>query len=132
MKIVVGLGNPGPKYEQTRHNVGYHVIDELCQRLSAGKARARFDASVAEGNLGGEKVLLATPRTYMNESGRSVRQLIDFYGLQLPDLIVVCDENSRRLPTGETGEIVVRGGMVMREYWKQPELTEKEIGRAHV
>jgi PTH1 family peptidyl-tRNA hydrolase len=92
MKIVVGLGNPGPKYEQTRHNVGYLVIDELSQRLSAGKARARFDASVAEGNLGGEKVLLATPRTYMNESGRAVRQLIDFYGLQLPDLLVVCDD----------------------------------------
>lgn len=92
MKIVVGLGNPGPKYEQTRHNVGFHVIDELSQRLSAGKARARFDASLAEGNLGGEKVLLATPQTYMNESGRSVRQIIDFYGAQLPDLLVVCDD----------------------------------------
>jgi PTH1 family peptidyl-tRNA hydrolase len=92
MKIVVGLGNPGPKYDRTRHNVGYRVIEELLQRLAAGKPRTRFDATLAEGNLGGEKVLLASPRTYMNESGRSVRQLVDFFGLALSDLLVVCDD----------------------------------------
>jgi PTH1 family peptidyl-tRNA hydrolase len=94
MKIVVGLGNPGPKYDQTRHNVGYRVIDELSVRWAAGKARQRFDAAVAEGSFGGdgEKILLATPQTYMNESGRAVRQLVDFYGLQLGDLLVVCDD----------------------------------------
>jgi len=92
MKIVVGLGNPGPKYEETRHNVGFRVIDELAQRLGAGKPRLRFDAQVAEGNLGGEKVLLAAPQAYMNESGRCVRQLVDFFGLQLGDLLVVCDD----------------------------------------
>jgi peptidyl-tRNA hydrolase, PTH1 family len=92
MKIVAGLGNPGPKYDRTRHNVGYRVIEELSQRLAAGKPRLRFDATLAEGNLGGEKVLLAAPQTYMNESGRAVRQLIDFYGLQLSDLLVVCDD----------------------------------------
>jgi PTH1 family peptidyl-tRNA hydrolase len=92
MKIVVGLGNPGPKYDRTRHNVGYRVIDELSQRLGAGKPRMRFDATLAEGNLGGEKILLTTPQTYMNESGRSVRQLVDFYNLQLSDLLVVCDD----------------------------------------
>src|SRR5580704_7326984 len=77
MKIVAGLGNPGPKYDRTRHNVGYRVIDELSQRLGAGKPRMRFDATLAEGNLGGEKVLLTCPQTYMNESGRAVRQLIE-------------------------------------------------------
>src|ERR1700730_13643080 len=92
MKIVVGLGNPGPKYDRTRHNVGFRVIDELSQRLAAGKPRLRFDATLAEGNLRGEKVLLASPQTYMNESGRSVRQLVDFFGLQLGDLLVVCDD----------------------------------------
>jgi PTH1 family peptidyl-tRNA hydrolase len=92
MKIVAGLGNPGPKYDRTRHNVGYRVIEELSQRLAAGKPRLRFDATLAEGNLGDEKVLLAAPQTYMNESGRSVQQLIDFYGLQLSDLLVVCDD----------------------------------------
>jgi PTH1 family peptidyl-tRNA hydrolase len=92
MKIVVGLGNPGPKYERTRHNVGFRVIDELSPRLAAGKPRLRFDAAVAEGSLGSEKILLAAPRTYMNESGRSVRQLVDFFGLPLVDLLVVCDD----------------------------------------
>ncbi|HEV8002150.1 MAG TPA: aminoacyl-tRNA hydrolase [Planctomycetaceae bacterium] len=92
MKIVAGLGNPGPKYDRTRHNVGYRVIDELSQRLGAGKPRRRFDATLAEGNLGGEKVLLTCPQTYMNESGRAVRQLVDFFGLQLNDLLIVCDD----------------------------------------
>jgi PTH1 family peptidyl-tRNA hydrolase len=92
MKIVVGLGNPGPKYDQTRHNVGFRVIDELSERLGAGKPRLRFDARLAEGHLGDEKVLLAAPQVYMNESGRSVRQLVDFFGLQLDDLLVVGDD----------------------------------------
>jgi peptidyl-tRNA hydrolase, PTH1 family len=92
MKIVVGLGNPGPKYDRTRHNVGYRVIEELSLRLGAGKARLRFDATLAEGHLGGEKVLLAAPQTYMNESGRSVQQLVDFFGVPLGDLLVVCDD----------------------------------------
>lgn len=92
MKVVVGLGNPGPKYERTRHNVGFVVVNELATRLAAGKPRFRFDAQVAEGSLGTEKVLLAAPQTYMNESGRSVRQLVDFFGLPLSDLLVVCDD----------------------------------------
>jgi PTH1 family peptidyl-tRNA hydrolase len=92
MKLVVGLGNPGPKYDRTRHNVGFRVVDELSPRLGAGKARERFDAMLAEGNLGAEKVLLAAPQVYMNESGRSVRQLVDFFGLGLADLLVVCDD----------------------------------------
>jgi PTH1 family peptidyl-tRNA hydrolase len=92
VKVVVGLGNPGPKYERTRHNVGFVVVDELTTRLSAGKPRRRFDATISEGTLGTEKVLLAAPQTYMNESGRSVRQIVDFYGLSLGNLILVCDD----------------------------------------
>jgi peptidyl-tRNA hydrolase, PTH1 family len=92
VKVVVGLGNPGPKYEQTRHNIGFLVIRELATRLGAGKARRRFDAQLAEGKLGDEKVLLAAPQTYMNESGRSVRQIVDFYALPLSDVLLVCDD----------------------------------------
>lgn len=92
MKVVVGLGNPGPKYEQTRHNVGFVVVDELATRLAAGKPRLRFDARLAEAAFGTEKVLLAEPQLYMNESGRSVRQIVDFYGLALCDLVLVCDD----------------------------------------
>ncbi len=92
MKVVVGLGNPGPKYEQTRHNIGFLVIEELATRLGAGKARRRFDAQLAEGKLGDEKVLLVAPQTYMNESGRSVRQIVDFYALPLSEVLLVCDD----------------------------------------
>jgi PTH1 family peptidyl-tRNA hydrolase len=92
VKVVVGLGNPGPKYERTRHNVGYVVVDELATRLGAGKPRLRLEANLAEASFGTEKVLLASPRTYMNESGRSIRQIVDFYGLSLSDLILVCDD----------------------------------------
>jgi PTH1 family peptidyl-tRNA hydrolase len=92
VKVVVGLGNPGPKYDRTRHNVGFVVVDELATRLGAGKSRLRFEANLAEGSLGTEKVLLAAPQTYMNASGRSIRQIIDFYGLPLSDVILVCDD----------------------------------------
>jgi PTH1 family peptidyl-tRNA hydrolase len=92
VKVVVGLGNPGPKYEQTRHNIGFLVVEELATRLGAGKGRRRFDAQLAEGKLGDEKVLLAAPQTYMNESGRSVRQIVDFYALPLSDVLLVCDD----------------------------------------
>jgi peptidyl-tRNA hydrolase, PTH1 family len=92
VKVVVGLGNPGPKYDRTRHNIGFLVIDELAVRLGAGKPRRRFDAQLAEGKLGDEKVLLAAPQTYMNESGRAVRQIVDFYGLPLSDVLLVCDD----------------------------------------
>jgi PTH1 family peptidyl-tRNA hydrolase len=88
----MGLGNPGPKYDQTRHNVGFAVVNELATRLGVGKPRLRFDANLSEGTLGTEKVLLAAPQTYMNESGRSVRQIVDFFGLSLGDLILVCDD----------------------------------------
>jgi peptidyl-tRNA hydrolase, PTH1 family len=92
MKVVVGLGNPGPRYEQARHNVGFVVIDELVERLGAGKPRVRFEARVAEAAFSAEKVLLAAPQTYMNDSGRSVRQIVDFFGLSLSDLLLVCDD----------------------------------------
>ncbi len=92
MKVVVGLGNPGPKHERTRHNVGFNVVAELAERLGAAKPRLRFEASVAEASLGEHKLLLAMPQTYMNESGRAVRQIVDFYQIPLADLLVVCDD----------------------------------------
>lgn len=109
MRLVVGLGNPGPKYEGTRHNVGFRVLDELARRLSAGKPRSRFEARLAEVAFADQKVLLAAPQTYMNESGRSVRQIIDFFSLPLSDLLVVCDDFNLELarlrmrPSGSAG-----------------------------
>jgi len=92
MKVLVGLGNPGRKYEGTRHNVGFEVVAEMARRHSATKPRARFEAQVAEAGVGAEKLLLVAPQTFMNASGRTVRQLVDFYQLSPSDLLIVCDD----------------------------------------
>lgn len=92
MKIVVGLGNPGAKYRGTRHNVGFEVLAELAKRHGGSASTSKHDAELAEVFLGGEKVLLVAPQTYMNLSGKSVWPLVDFYKLPLEDLLVVCDD----------------------------------------
>ncbi len=93
MKLVVGLGNPGPKYEKTRHNIGAMVVDGLV--ASAGerwKVHKKSGADAAAITISGEQVLVAKPRTYMNESGRQVGQLVSFYSLTPDDVIVLHDE----------------------------------------
>ena len=93
VKLIVGLGNPGPKYEKTRHNVGAMVVDGLAS--SAGerwKVHKKSGAEVAEVRLGGLPVLLAKARVYMNESGRQIGPLAKFYSVDPADLIVVHDE----------------------------------------
>ena len=99
MKIVVGLGNPGPKYAGTRHNVGFDVVDYLSRSPGYGTARERFEAMVAEGKEGDETVLLVKPLTFMNLSGRSVRAVVDFYKLPVEQLLIVCDDFN--LPLGK-------------------------------
>ena len=99
MKIVVGLGNPGKKYEATRHNVGYMVIDGLALGPGVSSFQSRFEAQVAEMREGDDKVLLVKPETFMNLSGRSVRQTLDFYQVATADLLVVCDDIN--LPLGK-------------------------------
>ena len=92
MKIVAGLGNPGDKYEGTRHNVGFEVLAELGRRWGAGKPKVRFEAVVTEIACGTEKLLLVAPQTFMNLSGRSVQQFIRFFQTPLADVLVVCDD----------------------------------------
>jgi PTH1 family peptidyl-tRNA hydrolase len=99
MKVVVGLGNPGSRYAGTRHNVGYAVVDLLAQGPHAGRFQSRFQAEVAELAEDAGKVLMVKPETFMNLSGRSVRQVVDFYQLPLTDLLVVCDDVN--LPLGK-------------------------------
>ena len=99
MKVVVGLGNPGSRYHGTRHNVGYAVVDLLAESPHAGRFQGRFQAQVAELVEDGPKVLLVKPETFMNLSGRSIRQLLDFYQLPAEDLLVVCDDIN--LPLGK-------------------------------
>jgi PTH1 family peptidyl-tRNA hydrolase len=99
VKLVIGLGNPGSRYQGTRHNVGFDVVDLLAASPRAGEFRTRFDALVAELVEDEGKILLVKPQTFMNLSGRSVRQLVDFYQVPLDDLLVVCDDIN--LPLGK-------------------------------
>ena len=92
MKLVVGLGNPGRKYEATRHNVGYQVLAELARRHAQGKPKEKFHAEVAEADLTGQKALLLCPTTYMNLSGTAVVAARDFYGLSNDQVLVICDD----------------------------------------
>jgi len=91
--LVVGLGNPGPQYATTRHNLGFLVADILADRIGSGfKVHKKSGAEVTTGRLGGKSVVLAKPRTYMNESGRQVGPLAKFYSVAPADVIVVHDE----------------------------------------
>ncbi|MDI3314962.1 MAG: aminoacyl-tRNA hydrolase [Mycobacterium sp.] len=91
--LVVGLGNPGPNYARTRHNLGFMVADILAARLgSTFKAHKRSGAEVLSGRLAGRSVVLAKPRCFMNESGRQVAPLAQFYSVAPPDIIVIHDD----------------------------------------
>jgi PTH1 family peptidyl-tRNA hydrolase len=91
--LVVGLGNPGPNYAKTRHNLGFMVADILADRIGSGfKVHKRSGADVTTGRLGGRSVVLAKPRTYMNESGRQVGPLANFYSVAPADVIILHDE----------------------------------------
>ena len=98
MKLVVGLGNPGAEYRETRHNVGFQVVDELARRWGVDQWRESFEALTAKTARGGEAVLLAKPLTYMNLSGRSVAGLAGFFKIAPADVLVVTDDVA--LPLG--------------------------------
>ena len=91
--LVVGLGNPGPNYAKTRHNLGFMVADLLADRIGSGfKVHKKSGAEVTTGRLGNRAVVLAKPRVYMNESGRQVGPLAKFYSVSPADVVVVHDE----------------------------------------
>ena len=93
MYIIVGLGNPGMKYEGTRHNMGFDVIDRLIEQHKVPQAGTKFHSVYGNGRIGAERVVLAKPLTYMNLSGTAVRELVDFYKIDPErDLIIVSDD----------------------------------------
>ena len=92
MKLVVGLGNPGPEYERTRHNVGYLVADRVAGRLRAAFSARKFGAEIAEAQAGGERVLVMKPVTFMNASGEAVGAVARFYKVAPADVVVVHDD----------------------------------------
>ncbi|KRL01860.1 aminoacyl-tRNA hydrolase [Liquorilactobacillus capillatus] len=99
MKLIVGLGNIGKKYEGTKHNVGFMTIDEFAKQNNVAFTKTKCEAAIAELFLNGEKILLAKPSTYMNESGRSVGPLLDYFGIDVADFIVIHDDMD--LPVGQ-------------------------------
>lgn len=92
MIIIAGLGNPGPKYEKNRHNIGFMAADAIADRWRFGPERAKFQSIIREGEVEGTKVLLMKPQTYMNESGRAVGEAARFYKISPSEVIVFHDE----------------------------------------
>lgn len=90
--IIVGLGNPGDKYEKTRHNVGFNVIDLLAKEYSIDVSKLKHKALIGEGRVGTEKVILVKPMTYMNLSGESVVDICNYYNVDLENVIVIYDD----------------------------------------
>ncbi len=98
MYLIAGLGNPGRQYENTRHNVGFMAIDYLSEKWSIPVKKIRFKALVGEGIVGGEKVILAKPSTFMNASGESIREIAAYYNMEPENILVIHDDVA--LPVG--------------------------------
>lgn len=99
MKCIVGLGNPGSKYKDTRHNIGFMVIEELLRRHQWKLDKKKFNGNYSMEHLQGEKVILLQPQTYMNLSGESIRPLMDYYNVETEDVLVIYDDLD--LPAGK-------------------------------
>ncbi|WP_024983375.1 aminoacyl-tRNA hydrolase [Brevibacillus borstelensis] len=99
MKVIVGLGNPGKKYEDTRHNAGFIAIDKINDKWGIPVVQNKFRALIGEGRIEGEKVLLVKPQTYMNLSGESIAEILKFYKLTPEDVVVIYDDLD--LPPGQ-------------------------------
>lgn len=92
MKLIVGLGNPGAQYVNTRHNIGFNVIDFLSDKWSIPLNKQKFEAQYGDGFVNGEKIILVKPLTYMNLSGRSVAEFINYYDVEREDFVVIHDD----------------------------------------
>jgi len=92
MKLLVGLGNPGSQYEGNRHNIGFMALDAIARANSITQFRSKHGGQLAEGSIGGEKVILLKPQTFMNRSGDSVQQVAQFYKIAPSDIVVLYDE----------------------------------------
>lgn len=132
MKIIVGLGNPGRKYERTRHNAGFMVLDELAKNLHVDVAQDKHHALIGKARIGSESAVLAKPQTYMNDSGRAVAAVLkDAYGT-VSDLVVIHDELDLSLGTvrvktggGHGGHNGLRS---LIEYLGSPDFIRVRIG----
>lgn len=92
MKLIVGLGNPGAEYQNTRHNIGFQMIDLFAKSLGVDISKSKFNGLYGEINVAGEKVILLKPQSYINLSGEVIRKFVDFYKIDISDLIVISDD----------------------------------------
>lgn len=94
MKLIIGLGNPTKRYEDTRHNAGFLILDEIQKELSFPEFQSsgKFEAEISEANIAGEKIILVKPQTFMNLSGKSVAAIMTFYKIPIEDLTVIHDD----------------------------------------
>ena len=92
MYMIVGLGNPGKRYEKTRHNMGFAALDRVAEKIGVSVSRSRFNALVGEGRIGDEKVVLLKPMTYMNLSGSAVSEAVSYYKIPSENLILIYDD----------------------------------------
>jgi PTH1 family peptidyl-tRNA hydrolase len=132
MKVIVGLGNPGPRYQRTRHNVGFDVLEELGRHFGTVPSRNRFNAQIGEVTLRETRLLLVAPQTFMNNSGQAVGPLLDFYKLQPEQVLVVCDDLNLplgRLRLRQQGSAGGQKGLadILRRL-KTPEVARLRIG----
>lgn len=114
MKLIVGLGNPDDKYKNTYHNLGFMAVDQAARVLDVDFSKTKCKALVAEKKVQGEKVILAKPLTYMNLSGESVRELVNFYKIDLKDVLVIYDDydlNKGAVRVRESGSSGTHNGM---------------------
>ncbi|NKI71854.1 aminoacyl-tRNA hydrolase [Collimonas pratensis] len=129
IRLIVGLGNPGPEYEQTRHNAGFWLVDNLVNDLGCKLAReARFNAFVAKSSIAGQEVWLLEPQTFMNRSGQSVGGLARFYKIAPEEILVVHDEldlppGSAKLKKGgssggHNGLKDITAALGTQDYWR--------------
>ncbi len=100
MKLIIGLGNPGEKYDKTRHNLGFMAVDRFLEKHpSELKFEPKFDAAISLIRINNQKAIIAKPQTYMNLSGQAVRKIVDYYKIELEDILVIVDDIA--LPAGK-------------------------------
>lgn len=92
MKLIVGLGNPGKEYENTRHNIGFQTIDKFAQKLGVSITKSKYNGFYAETLIDGEKVILLKPQSYINLSGEVIRKFVDFYKIPVSDILIIHDD----------------------------------------
>ena len=110
MFLIVGLGNPGKEYDDTRHNIGFKVVDNIANEYNIQINRQKFKGIYGDGFIDGEKVIILKPTTYMNLSGESVRELVDFYNIDNDDILVIYDDISLEIGTLRIREKGSAGG----------------------